>query len=161
MKNNLMVTIIVAAIVGGLGFFGGMQYQKANARPAGPGGQGGQFQAPGNGQGRPEGFSGRNGAAPGGGGFSPVSGEILEIDGETITVKTPEGDSKIIIYSNSTNVNKTSEGSLSDLEVGEEIMVIGNEDTNGTVTAQTISVGGNGGFFRGVPGGQPPATENN
>jgi len=158
MKNNLMVTVIVAVIVGGLGFFGGMQYQKANAKPSGPSGQ---FQALGNGQGRPEGFTGRNGTTPGGGGFSPVNGQIIEIDGETITVKTPEGDSKIVIYSNSTNVNKTSEGSLSDLVVGEEIMVIGNEGTNGTVTAQTISVGGSGGFFRGAQGGQPPAEEEN
>ncbi|OGM29360.1 hypothetical protein A2801_01570 [Candidatus Woesebacteria bacterium RIFCSPHIGHO2_01_FULL_41_10] len=157
MKNNLVVIVVVAIVSGGLGFFGGMQYQKANTIM--PSGSVGQFQPPTNGQGRPEGFPERNGTGmTSGGGLGPVTGEILEVDGETITVQTPEGDSKIVIYSGSTNINKTSEGSSSDLEVGEEVMVIGSEDANGTVTAQTISIGGG---FRGMPSGQPTTEENN
>lgn len=157
MKNNLVITAIVAVIVGGIGFFGGMQYQKADTKPAGPGGQ---FQQLGNGQNRPAGFTGRNGTATRGG-MSPVSGEILSIDDKSITIKSQDGSSKIVVYADSTNINKTSEGSSSDLQVGEEVMVIGTEDANGTVTAQTISVGGAGGFFRGVPGEQPTSEEGN
>ncbi|OGK72082.1 hypothetical protein A2313_02910 [Candidatus Roizmanbacteria bacterium RIFOXYB2_FULL_41_10] len=146
MKNNLMVTVIVAVVVGGLGFFGGMQYQKASARPSATVGQ---FQAQ-NGQARPEGFPTREGTgSKGASGINPVSGEILEIDNKTITIKTQDGSSKIVIYSGSTNINKTSEGSMDDLQVGEEVMVIGTQDTNGTLTAQTISIGGRG--FRGIP----------
>ena len=157
MKNNLMATIVVAIIVGGLGFFGGMQYQKTNTKPAGPGGQ---FQQLGNGQNRPAGLTGRNGTATRGG-MTPVSGEILSIDDTSITIKSQDGSSKIVVYADSTTINKTSEGSSSDLQVGEEVMVIGTEDTNGTVTAQTISVGGAGSFFRGVPGAQPTTEEGN
>lgn len=150
-----MIVAIVAVVAGGLGFFGGMQYQKTNEGSSGPRGQ---FQQRTDGQIRPEGFSGGNGAGPRAG-FSPVSGEILAIDDQTITVQTQEGDSKIVIYSGSTNINKTSEGSLSDLQVGEEVTVIGTEDDNGTVTAQSISLGEEG--IRGMPGGQPPTAENN
>lgn len=157
MKNNLLVTTIVAVIVGGLGFFGGIQYQKVNANPARPGGQ---FQQLDNGQNRPAGLTGRNGTATRGG-VSPVSGEILSIDDKSITVKSQDGSNKIVVYADSTNINKSSEGSFADLQVGEEVMVIGTEDANGTVTAQTISVGGAGGFFRGIPGGQSTPEEGN
>ncbi|MCD8485007.1 DUF5666 domain-containing protein [Candidatus Woesebacteria bacterium] len=155
MKNNMMMVVVVAIVAGGAGFFGGMQYQKANAIPTRSAGMNGQFQPPTNGQARPEGFAGGRNGTGSGGGFRPVSGEVLSVDGETITVKTQEGDSKIVVYSGSTNINKTSEGSSSDLTVGENVMVIGTEDSNGTVTAQTISIGGSD-LFRGTPGGQPP-----
>lgn len=133
MKNNNTVMIaVIAVVVGALGFFGGMQYQK------GKGGTftRGQFQ---NGAARLSGAPGRNGALLGG---RPVSGEITGIEDKTITVKTQDGSSKIVIYSDSTKVNKTSEGSREDLKTGEQIMVIGTEGTDGTVTAQSISIGG-------------------
>lgn len=135
-KNNIAVTLIVAFVIGGAGFYGGMQYQKSQggfAAGRGPGGSGGQFP---NGQ-RPSG-------APNGfreGGSQPVSGEITGMDDTTFTVKTQDGSSKIVVYSGSTTVNKTSPGSASDLKVGENVMVIGSQESNGTVTAQTISLG--------------------
>jgi hypothetical protein len=153
MKNNLMITAIVTIIVGGLSFWGGMQYQQANTQSTGRERQFGSL----NGQERPEGFP--DGTAPGSKtGTAPVSGEILNLDNQTMTVQTAAGDSKIIIYSGSTNVNKTAEGSTADLKVGEKVMIIGTSDSDGTVTAQTISVGGGG--WRGLPGEQPP-TDNN
>lgn len=137
-KNNLILIVIVAAVVGGLGFFGGMQYQKSQGGFGGNRGPG-QFQ---NGQ-----FpSGGVGGAPSGmrqGGGQPVSGEITSIDNETLTVKAQDGSSKIVIYSGSTTVNKTSSGSVSDLQVGEKVTVIGSQDSNGAITAQAISVGSN------------------
>lgn len=147
-KNNLITIIIIAVIVGALGFFGGMQYQKSKRGSFTPR----QFQ---NGLDRLGGIQTRVGLQGG----RPVNGEIISIDEKTITVKTQDGSSKIIIYSDSTNVNKTSEGSMEDLRTGEQIMVIGTEGTGGTVTAQSISIGGNM-LLRGLPSGQPSTQSN-
>jgi hypothetical protein len=126
-KNNLIITIVIVVLVGTLGFFGGVQYQKSQrvsfARGNMP--QRGTPIRPGNGFGR------------------PINGEITAIDANTITVKTIDGDSKIVVYSLSTQINKTTSGAVSDLKIGEQVMVVGSEGANGTLTAQTISVGGN------------------
>jgi hypothetical protein len=128
-KNSLIITIIVAIVIGFLGFFGGMQYQKSQ-RVTFPQGLGQR------GMGNQRTFMGNR----------PVSGEIAGLDDKTITVKSQDGSSKIIVYSASTKVNKTTEGAISDLKTGEQIMVIGTEGTDGTVTAQSISVGSLPGF---------------
>lgn len=142
-KNNLVIIIIVAVIAGGLGFFGGMQYQKS---------QPGIFSRGAN-QGFPREFNqqrvnGRQGNGMG----RPVNGEIINLDENTITIKDRDGSSKIVVYSNSTKISKASEGSVSDLKVGEQVTAFGQEGSDGTVTAQTISIGG-GMFQR-----QPPVT---
>jgi ribosomal protein S1 len=136
-KNNLIITIIIALIVGGLSFYGGTLYQKGKTPSIGSR----QFQ---NGD-RPSGMQGRQNG-------QPVSGEITSIENNSITVKTQDGSSKIVIYSDSTKVNKTSEATKDDLKVGEQIMVVGTTGTDGTVTAQSVSLGGN--FFRGMSNGQ-------
>ncbi len=149
MKNPMIMTIIVALVVGGAAFFGGIQYQKSQAN--GP--MQGQFRGP-NGGGPQGGFQGRGGA---GQGMMPVSGEILSQDDTSITVKMQDGSSKIIILSDNTNINKSSEGSKSDLKTGERIVALGTTNSDGSITAQSVSIGGNM-MFRGSPGGnqQPP-----
>jgi hypothetical protein len=155
LKNNLIKTIIIAIIVGALGFYGGIQYQKSQKVSFSRGSQ--TFPGAANQQ-RTAGGQRNMGARP-------VSGEITSIDDNTITIKTQDGGSKIVIYSTSTKVNKTSEGSKSDLKVGEQVMAVGSESSDGTVTAQSISVGNK--TFQGMPGGaqpgqnaqQPPPTQ--
>lgn len=133
MKNNLIVIVVV---VGCLGFFGGIQYQKSNTRYTG---LRGQFHQLGDDQDRQVDSSRANGIIRRGG-MSPVSGEILSVDDKNITIKSQDGSSKIIIYTDSTSINKTLEGSLSDLLMGEEVMVVGVENANGIITAQSISI---------------------
>ncbi len=147
-KNNLITTIVIVVVVGALGFYGGMQYQKGQ-------GQGRNFSGGAN-QGFPNGTNqtrktGEEGRAMG---SRPISGEITSLDEGSITIKTEDGSSKIVIYSTSTKVNQTSEASASDLKVGGQITAIGSEDSQGTVTAQSISIGG--AMFQGMPGGNRP-----
>ncbi len=144
-SKNLTTVVIVAVVVGALGFFGGMQYQKSKS----PNFDRGRFQNFQNGN-RPSGFPGRNGNNQG---VRPVSGEIVSMDGNTLTVKAQDGSSKIVVFSDSTTINKTSKGSKDDLKTGENIMVIGTEGTDGIVTALMISIGGN--FFQGPLNDQP------
>jgi hypothetical protein len=127
MKNNALITIIIILAVGVACFYGGIQYQKNSMKPS----KFGQFQN----------MPARDGNQRRVGG--PVSGEILSIDEKTMTVKMQDGSSKIVVYSSSTKVNKNTEGSISDLSVGEQVMVMGTETSDGTIIAQILSVGTN------------------
>ncbi|MCX6725793.1 MAG: hypothetical protein NT052_00545 [Candidatus Shapirobacteria bacterium] len=136
MKNSLVKTIVIAIIVGVLGFYGGIQYQKRQKT---------SFTA-GIGRTARQGSSNSNTqqaiTRQGNNTNRPVSGEITNIDNNTITIKSQDGSSKIIVYSGSTTVNKTSEGSKEDLKIGEQTMIIGTEGSDGTMTAKSISIGG-------------------
>ena len=150
MNKNLLTIVAVAIIACGAGFFGGVQYQKSiksNTR---------NFQAMGQQNGNQQNSTGKNNINKNRGMNGPVSGEITNVDGTSITIKTKDGSSKIVMYSSSTTVNKTSQGSSSDLKTGEQVMVIGNTATDGTVTAQTISVGGTALGGIGPQNGEPP-----
>lgn len=133
MKNNLVKIAVIAIVVGLLGFYGGIQYQKSqrgNSMAGGP-------------QGFPNGISQQMGSLRQGNTMrngSPVSGEITSIDENTITIKIQDGSSKTVVYSDTTKVSKSSTGSKSDLKVGENITAFGQE-SSGTITAQTISLG--------------------
>lgn len=93
----------------------------AQARPSG------QAQAPG-GQGRQGGF-GRGGTA----------GTIDRVDGATIYVKTAQGTEVAVSTSDSTTVNVTQPGKLADLKAGATVLVQGQADADGKVTAQSIT----------------------
>jgi len=139
-KNSLIITGIVALLVGILGFYGGVLYQKSQKTTF---------------SGRSADLSSRQGTLPnrqnGVTGNRPVIGEVISVDADSITVKTQDNGSKIVIVSNSTKINKTSEGSRSDLTTGSQVTVIGSENSDGSLTAQNISVGA--GLFQGMPDG--------
>ncbi|MDP1845618.1 MAG: DUF5666 domain-containing protein [Candidatus Moranbacteria bacterium] len=133
------ITLLV--IIGGGAFYGGMKYQSGKT-PAqftqgqardqgGPGGGqrgGGQF-----GQGRPDG-----GNNSGQGDF--VAGDIMSKDDKSITVKTRDGGSKIIYFSDSTTIGKAVSGTSSDLATGQQVMVNGKSSSDGSFSAQNIQI---------------------
>lgn len=137
-----MVAVLVL-LVGAGAFFGGMKYQQTQA--AGNNSRSGQATQDvenQNGQGHPGGPEGFNGNGRGG----ATRGEIISQDDNSITVKLEDGSSKIVILSNNTTINKTSSGTQSDLKTGERVSVFGTNNSDGSVTAQNISIGG--GMFR-------------
>ncbi len=137
MKYNATNTIIIAVVIGVLGFFGGMKYQqtKTSAFNRGFGMmQGGEQNS--NGARRQFG-TGASGARMG---FRPVSGEIISSDEASITVKLDDGSSKIVMFSNSTAINKAESATQSELMKGTKVMIFGRENTDGTVDAQNIQL---------------------
>ena len=131
MKNKIVVAVLVALIAGGAGgFFAGQKYaQKKGMAARGQAFQ--QFR----GQGGPAGaVVGRRDN----GGF--VSGEILSRDDKSVTVKLVDGGSKIVFLSGSATISKSTEGTVSDLEVGKQIMVNCSVGSDGSVTAQSIQI---------------------
>jgi len=113
----LLIVIVVAATA----FFGGMKYQESKATTAA-----GQF-----GQGR---------RTAGGGGFRPTVGTVLTAGANSITVKLQDGSSKIVLLTDKTQINKAEKASTSDLTAGAEVSVFGTTNTDGSVTAQNISL---------------------
>src|SRR4030042_3053237 len=110
--------IIIAAVIVCVGaFFGGMQYgQSKNSLPKNFG------QNLQNGQQLPQGNLGMNNK---GNGTNFLNGEVLAKDEQSLTIKTADGSSKIVFFSDSTQVSKMIEGAIDDLEIGKQITING------------------------------------
>ncbi len=143
--NNLLLYLAATAVViGSAGFFGGMKYQQAkqSSFQFGPGSgmMGGNVMFKGNGEGGTVAFRQGQGQGVMGQGMRPVAGEIINQDDKSITVKTQDGSSKIIILSDTTTINKASEATQADLKTGETVSVFGTINADGSVTAQNIQL---------------------
>lgn len=126
-----------AAAPGGQGGQGQGQASGGSASgSSGGNGSGASGQAPGGGTG------GQSGRAAGGGGFSgfgagAIIGRITKIDGATLTMQGTDGTSLTITTSDGTTVRTTQAGAVSDISVGDSLIVQG--DQAGTaLTARVI-----------------------
>lgn len=150
-KNVLVLCALVALVVGAGSFYGGMAYAKSsNKGMAGRNFNGQQFGANIAGMGQRGDVANRAGGAAGG--F--VSGEVISQDSQSITVSIPargnatgsqntsgqNGGSKIVFFSNSTQVMKTAVGSTSDIAIGSNLTITGIPNADGTLTAQSIQI---------------------
>ncbi len=136
MKKTIIIFIIVAALIGGGAFYGGMVYGKSQSGSTRNFANGARQGLGVNGAG---GFA-RNGTGATGNG-NVVSGQVIAKDDKSITVQLPNGSgSKIVFLSPSTQIMKTATGSTSDLQIGENLSVNGQANSDGSVTAQTIQI---------------------
>ena len=128
MKKALLV-VLTCVLLGGA-FYGGVTYAKGKQGPAGmPNGAGWQ-----RGQGVPTGRLGQ------GNNTGMVNGEVLSIDDKSLTVKLRDGGSKIVFFSTSTQVIKTVDGSMADVQVGKTVNIVGSTNTDGSVMAKSIQM---------------------
>lgn len=119
--------VAATIIAGGAGFYGGIKYQEGKRGQVFRQFGGGQMMAIHDGQ------TGRQN-------FRPISGVIIKADETSITVKLPDGSSKIVLVNDKTTINKAETATKDDLKTGEAIVVFGVENANGTVTAQTVQL---------------------
>lgn len=124
------VLVLVAVAAGS--FYGGLQYQLFTMNSvrdqflANRGvGQGGNFP---NGTGNGVGGPGRG-----------TLGQIKSIDGNTLTLSTPQSVVTVTL-SDATVVEKTVPGTHSDLQIGQQVVVRGQADAAGNITADTIQL---------------------
>ncbi len=122
--NMLLLTILGAFVIGGVGFFAGRHTSYGFGRNVRMGNE-----AMGNRVGFGKGgmmdnddVAGRMGGRKGGMGNS---GEITKIDGTTVTLKYTDGTTKDVILSSDAVVNTMTKGALKDLKVGQTIMISG------------------------------------
>lgn len=140
-KSQSMLAVVIAILLCGGSFYAGTKYASSTtpARQNGAGGfgQGGAgFQrgtGPGTGMG---GTMFRGGAR----GQAVTNGDISKIEGSMITVKLPDGGSKLIITSSSTKVMQMTEATPDILKTETPVMVMGTANTDGSLTAATIQI---------------------
>lgn len=146
MKKIIPLFAVIVLAVGAGSFYGGMKYGQSQPVAAGTRGDFADFRnlSPEERQQRtvqmgmrPGSNGGFNGSR-GGQGF--VNGEIIAADDQSITVKLRDGGSKIVFISSSTEISKFVAGEAGDLAVGENVTVMGQTNTDGSVTAQTIQM---------------------
>lgn len=123
MKKLLIFFILLILVVGGGAFYGGIKYNQSTRQNPARRDLGEQM------------FGNRQRVA---GGFT--AGEIISKDGQSIIIRHPDNGSKIIFFSDSTEITKFAEGALSDLEVGKNVSVNGSANSDGSITAQSIQL---------------------
>ena len=147
MNKNITVLVIVAVVVGGLAFYGGSMYEKSSTPVASA------TRGAGRGAGYAGGAGGAGGGAAAGGGASAggfVSGQVLSHDDTSVTVQLTGGGSKIVFYTASTTIMKTTSGSVDDLQPGTSVVVTGTANQDGSVSAKSIQLrDGSSGFGNG------------
>lgn len=74
-------------------------------------------------------------------GFPQTVGKIINIDENSITIKTNDGGSKIILISESTVINQSIEVSKTNLKVGSSVHVSGSVNSDGSISGRQIEVG--------------------
>lgn len=117
MKKIIITAGITAVVFSGVGFFGGMKYQQTKTP---------QFN---------RGQQVRNRAQGG-----MVNGTILAVDSTSMTVKLPDNSSKIVILGSTTTYAKSTDGSQTDLKIGDRVNAFGTTNTDGSVTAQSVQI---------------------
>lgn len=133
-KQMMIQTAVAVVIAGALAFVGGIKFQESR-QPAFPGfaGRGGNAMM----------AQGQGGANRQGGnrmGFRPVTGDVIAVDVTTMTVKLPDGSTKIVLLGDATTVSKTDTGAKTDIKVGSKVGVFGTENKDGSVSAQNIQL---------------------
>jgi hypothetical protein len=123
LNKTILISIIVAVVVGAGAFFAGMKYQQSQrssfARQFG--GQAGT---------RVQGQSANR----------PVYGDIISSDDKSITVKMQDGSSKIVLITDQTSINEATQASKTDLKTGVKVSAFGTTNSDGSVTAQNIQL---------------------
>ncbi len=136
MKKKDFFWLIALVVIGGIAFFSGQQLsenlsggdQMARQFAAG------QFPGRLNADGRTSG--GSLGARADG--QTVTGGEILSLSDNNLTIKLPDGGSKIIYFATSTEMWRQTAAQLSDFKVGESITANGTENDAGALEADII-----------------------
>lgn len=149
-KATIAATAVACLLVGaGAGYVGASQLgSRQQPGPFGENGpRGGNFQ-------RQAGQSGQQFGSMGG----RVIGSVQSVAGERLTIQTPDNNSQIILLNGSTAYQKMTEGSVSDVAEGAQIIVMGEENPDGSTTATSIQIVPEGSDlpFGGGRAGEPP-----
>jgi uncharacterized protein YneF (UPF0154 family) len=131
MKKNLILILIALIIVGAGGFFGGMKYGESQAlKNLTPEKIREIFQ-----QTRGQFQTQRQRI---GQGF--ILGEVISKDEKSLTIKLPDGSTRIVFLSESAQILKSVQGNIQDIEIGKQVIVSGEQTTEGSLTAKTIQI---------------------
>jgi len=129
-----IIVILIIIVIGGGAFYGGMKYGQSKSPLSNLSRQNFQNLSQDQRQQISQGRTGR------GAGANFLTGEVIAKDKQSLTLKMPDGGSKIVFFSDSTQISKTAEGTIDDIETGKQIMVSGEQNSDGSYTAKTIQL---------------------
>lgn len=69
-----------------------------------------------------------------------VSGEIISLSENNMVIKSRDGGSRIVLLSGSSEVSKNVFGSTTDLVVGNQVMITGAANPDGSINASMIQI---------------------
>lgn len=123
----MVIGIMILVLV----FFAGKQYGQSSTLAQ----EAGQRQA------RFQGQNGAGGVRNGRNGAGFTAGEVISKDDKSVTIKSgTDGGSKIIFFTSSTPITKNVGGTTDDVAIGEQIVVTGPANPDGSVSAQSIQI---------------------
>jgi hypothetical protein len=73
-------------------------------------------------------------------GLGMTRGEIIQLSDDDITVKLPDGGTRLVLTNESVPVTSCSVGTREQLSVGQTIMATGQADATGTVAADSLQI---------------------
>jgi len=123
-KKLIPIILAIVIVVGGGGFFGGMKYIESKFQRGLPQGVNGGFR---------QRVDSKEGA-------QSLSGEVISQSEDSFTIKLNDGSTKIVFVNDSTNITKSVDGALGDIKEGKQVFVSGNQNPDGSVTAQAIQL---------------------
>lgn len=132
-KTTIAATAIVCLLVGGTAGYFGRSLIRQN-RPFSPTGSRGVFPA---GMEDFQGRKGQNGQMTGSG---RVIGQVQSIADGRLTVQTPNNSSQIVLVNDSTTYQKMASGSANDVATGTQVLVMGQQNPDGSTTATSIQI---------------------
>jgi hypothetical protein len=153
MKKILIIVgaVVLAVALSAGSFVGGMAYQRSQQsqiqanffrsrglNPNGENANGFSFNGSGANGTNPNGNEGQRGFFGGG-----VNGQVKSVDGNVLMVSTPQNVTTVNL-TDSTRIEKATTGTTADLQTGEQVLVTGQRDDNGNVTAVQVLIMNNG-----------------
>lgn len=131
--NWLLTAVAVAALAAGVSFGAGTVYGRNSATTTTVtvtgGGQGAQGAS----------FSGQAGST-GGAGLRPVSGSVKAVNGQAVTITTAAGTDVTVNLSASSQIGKASASDATALAPGSSVIVLGQRQQDGSVSASEVLV---------------------
>lgn len=121
----MLIAVVLIVVALGGGFFAGIQYQKSQRANL----AGGTFQ---NGQ-----MMRRFGTTQN---VRPVRGQVISMDNNSMTIKLQNGNSDIVILAPSTLFVKSATAAATDMKNGDTVMIIGTQNSDGSVTASDVQI---------------------
>lgn len=149
-RTGRVTLILGVAVVALVAFWGGTVVQKRAASATTPEqGETGAEQGAGH-------AGGVGGGAQGGADANAVFGRVTRVSGSTIYVTDEQGNVVKVATSGSSRFFQTSSATMNALRVGSNVVVQGQRGSDGSFTANVVTIGGApGGFFgEGGPSGE-------
>ncbi len=88
-------------------------------------------------------FAARGGVAGGG----AVTGQIASIGSSSLTLQLQNGNSEVVFFSSSTAVTEPKSIAITQIAPGANATIVGTQNSDGSVTASAIRIGGGPGGF--------------